>query len=51
MHTVMFNELVKYWQVFDNAQVITSFETEAEATKWCDDNGIIYTLEPSGEKW
>jgi hypothetical protein len=44
MHTIQLDDNNKYWQVFEDGIVKTSFNTQAEAEYWCSENSIEYTV-------
>jgi hypothetical protein len=44
-YTIKLSEDQKFWQVFEDGIVRTTFNTQEQATEWCDLNSMEYTVE------
>lgn len=43
-YTISISDNEKFWQVFGDGVVLTSFKTQEEAEYWCSENDITYKI-------
>lgn len=43
-YTISLEETGRFWQVFEDGNVRTSFDSQEDAELWCNENGIKYKV-------